>query len=105
MKQKLLFLFFCMIFVAKFAFSQKKDYFKYPFHSPLTLSKTSIPNFPIRPFVLIPANFYASQLGFMCKKESQFESATNIPLRIRLGSVATCDRLEGKKYASWLPAY
>lgn len=45
----------------------------------------------------IPSNYYAANLGFVCKKELQLEKMTKIPFRFRLGSLAYCDQLEGKK--------
>lgn len=45
--------------------------------------------------VLSPA-YYASQLGFFCKREIKFEKTAKIPLKFRLGSVAECDWMEGK---------
>lgn len=41
--------------------------------------------------------YYSSQLGFFCKQEIKFDKITKIPFRLRLGSVAQCDLLEGKK--------
>ena len=44
----------------------------------------------------VPSNIYYAQSGMMCKMEWQVEKATHIPLRLRLGSLADCNRLEGK---------
>lgn len=44
----------------------------------------------------IPQNYYTQHLGFFCKKEMKLEQVTHIPIRIRLGSVEYCDKLEGK---------
>ena len=45
---------------------------------------------------VISADFYTRNFGFFCKKELQFEKATRIPLRFRLGSLQYNDYLEGK---------
>lgn len=47
----------------------------------------------------IRADFYTQNFGFFCKKELQFERATKIPLRFRLGSLQYNDYLEGKPNA------
>lgn len=52
---------------------------------------------PVSFAITLPADFYAQQLSFFCKKEWQFEKATKIPFKFRLGSVQQCDWLEGKR--------
>jgi hypothetical protein len=44
----------------------------------------------------LPMDYYARNMGIACKKEWKFEKTTGIPLRIRLGSLEQCNRLEGK---------
>ncbi len=54
---------------------------------------------------ILPQGYYYSQLGFFCKTELKFESATKVPFKFRLGSVSYNDWLEGKKNAGIIPAY
>lgn len=42
---------------------------------------------------------YSESRSFFCRKEWQFEKATSIPLRLRLGSLAYTDYLEKKPNA------
>jgi hypothetical protein len=76
--------------------------------SPKDFLKIRLPISPIPPALaavfwyrpiqvpVIANNFYSQHLAFFCRRELQFEKATNIPLRFRLGSLAWCDYLEAK---------
>ncbi len=97
-----------MIFVGGCAFAQKTAHFKAnwatlhilpPFQT-LTYKISMVSNynaFKVDNYKsIIAANYYTSNFGFFCKKELQFEKATKIPFKFRLGSVQQCDWLEGK---------
>jgi hypothetical protein len=97
-------IFFCMSFVGSNVFSQKLENTEIKIQ-PMSLSKRltvqinsnlSLPQlFPTAMQVITP-NYYTDRLGYFCKQEIKFEKNTKVPLRFRLGSVADCDRLEGK---------
>ncbi|WP_295126375.1 hypothetical protein [uncultured Chitinophaga sp.] len=46
--------------------------------------------------ILSPSNNYNQHFGFFCKQEWKLEKQTNIPIRLRLGSLEQTNRLEGK---------
>jgi len=93
-----------MAFVGSNVFSQKLENAEIKIQ-PMSLSKRltvqinsnlSLPQlFPTAMQVITPNN-YTDRLGYFCKQEIKFEKNTKVPLRFRLGSVADCDRLEGK---------
>ena len=45
----------------------------------------------------ISPRYYVNQLGFVCRKEWQFQKITGVPLRLRVGSLDYVNKLEGKK--------
>ena len=127
MHKRAKFLFFCMIFVVNVVSGQNlydpkaaNDYFYLKFtpkkFTEITISssfhksnnkkpqvETNItkPVFLIKPVScsVISADFYTQNFGFFCKKELQFEKATKIPLRFRLGTLQYNDYLEQKPNA------
>jgi hypothetical protein len=127
-------LFFCMIFVVSTAAGQnlhdksllnKGFFYSRPVSS--NISKINIfsafhqsdykrnfsekitknPVFVLNPVScsVVNADFYTHNFGLFCKKELQFEKATKIPLRFRLGSLQYNDYLEGKPNTGILPSY
>ena len=57
------------------------------------MSKESIKIVPIR---LLAQDYYASNVGFFCKKEILVQKTIKFPVKFRIGSVLYCDALEGK---------
>ena len=101
MKNKLLFLFFSIIFGIAHAKSQPKLLFatqkpvaKYIFM--LTMKDTL---HKISPTMQVPPMFYCNNLGFVCKQEIKFQKIIKLPFIFRLGSVQYVDYLEGKRGA------
>jgi hypothetical protein len=66
------------------------------------MSKDSIKTIPIH---LLPSNYYATNLGFFCKKEIAVEKTIKFPVKFRLGSVQYCDAMEGKTKYNGLLLY
>lgn len=104
MKDKRKVLIFCMIFVANAAFCQYSP--KITVHSfigHVESSRKIHPSVPGLFLAVLPGNFSTTQLGFFCKQEWKFESATRVPFKFRLGNMGYCDWMEGKKPGGLLP--
>lgn len=106
MKNKFKFLLFCMIFVSNFLIAQNYYLAKAKLslvQLTATANKSSkfligntAENSKVISSIFLSPGFYASQLGFFCKQEIKLDKITKVPFRFRLGSVADCNRLEGK---------
>src|SRR6478672_1583895 len=46
---------------------------------------------------ILPKDYATCSYGFFCRQELKIEKKTGIPIRLRLGSTAECDRLEQKR--------
>ena len=45
---------------------------------------------------MVPSDYYTRHFGFFCDKELKLEKSTGVPFRLRLGSLESCNKLEGK---------
>lgn len=45
---------------------------------------------------IISSDYYTQHFGFFCDKELRLEKSTGVPFRFRLGSMESCNKLEGK---------
>jgi len=66
------------------------SYHLFIFYNPIAINNQTKVN------STVPGNLATCKYGFFCKQEMKFEKATNIPLRIRLGSLQQCNYYEGK---------
>jgi hypothetical protein len=90
----------CTVFVATAAFCQPLPHAelqtigKQQLYRPF-LQKTTVISRQLSP--VVQPDGYARTLGFFCRQEIRMDKQTPVKLRFRLGSVAHCDYLEGKK--------
>ncbi len=45
----------------------------------------------------LPPDLATKQFGFFCRQELKWDKKLPVPVRFRLGSQESCDRLEGKQ--------
>ncbi|MFN6319707.1 MAG: hypothetical protein ACK4YR_08035, partial [Bacteroidota bacterium] len=45
---------------------------------------------------IIKPDFISVKQGYICKQEWKFEKKTRVPIRLRLGSLAYVNKMEGK---------
>lgn len=88
-----LFIVFALIF-----FSQKisaQSIFALPPSYHLTLQSDST---GLRPgsISVLQKDVYVKNLAFFCRQEWKLEKALRVPIRVRVGSLDQCNRLEGK---------
>ncbi|HVI49317.1 MAG TPA: hypothetical protein VM802_30915 [Chitinophaga sp.] len=89
----------CLLFISLLTlqaqtFSLKHVTLLPPVKKPLAALPAEKPvNLVFRP---TPDSYYNQHFGFFCKQEWSFQKRTGVPVRIRLGSLSTTERLEGK---------
>ena len=54
------------------------------------------PHYPAGEAAYMGSGSYYDQLGFFCKRELDIQKATHLPVFFRLGSLESCNKLEGK---------
>ncbi len=82
----------------KLADQQNKQHLhKLNFHSAFFSGTHLSSSLPLHP---LPETAHLQSLSFFCRKEWQFEKATSIPLRVRLGSLEYTNYLEQKPNAA-----
>lgn len=81
-----------LFFSFNYCFGQQKNLLptKYVFKSLVLSAHTKKPVSIIRP------DFISLKQGYICKQEWKFEKKTGLPLRLRLGSLAYVNKMEGK---------
>jgi hypothetical protein len=88
-----LFIVFALIFIPNSSFSQVLHPAK---QRKFVLQTDSLPIRANTSFTL-KKDDYIKNLAFFCRQEWKLEKALKVPIRLRIGSLEQCSRLEGKK--------
>ncbi|MFN5033268.1 MAG: hypothetical protein ACK5DF_08560 [Bacteroidota bacterium] len=81
-----------LFFFFNYCFGQQKSSLppKYVFKSFVISSQ------PKKLIPIIKPDFISVKQGYICKQEWKFEKKTRVPIRLRLGSLAYVNKMEGK---------
>ena len=81
-----------LFFFFNYCFGQQKSSLppKYVFKSFVISSQ------PKKLIPIIKPDFISVKQGYICKQEWKFEKKTGVPIRLRLGSLAYVNKMEGK---------
>jgi hypothetical protein len=79
-----------------YLFSKQQEIYIKEFQPQFITAAPTLHSFFSFSLTKLPEDYYNSNIGWACKQELKIEKATNIPLRIRLGSIEQVNYLEGK---------
>ncbi len=87
---------FIVLLIIFFSVSARAQYSPAPIAAASARSADSLNFRSARAFTL-QKDDYVKNLAFFCRQEWKVEKALKVPLRLRLGSLEQCNRLEGKQ--------
>jgi hypothetical protein len=87
-----LFIVLALIFFANSSFSQRL----HPVKQRKFVLQTDSLSFRANTSFTLRKDAYIKNLAFFCKQEWKLEKTLKVPIRLRIGSLEQCNRLEGK---------